>query len=340
MLKPTHVIFACDESGAKGYADQDESFPGEVGVFAGILMPQECAAQTIPFFRAVAQKYAGHSGKLHIADLDPATKESLRADVYEAIRKSQLPCFWYGIHVAGLHRWHLEGEGLRFSAREARRSRVKLGSPRANPVSLHVELFSGLYSRLIAFCEERGRQELHVEVRLDTVDNPIAKDFENAAKSLLGLDPKVKAYTGFDPVTNAVVKGELRSEISLPEELSINVTVRSLRLNRDTDPDGLVLAADVLANSLAHLFHTRRENELYRALNNPESVACHPLASQLDSFWNWGGGDLVGDALYAHPKNPDLFPEQAKPDSLWIKLKDMIKGICASIKSLARALRT
>jgi hypothetical protein len=36
----THVILACDESGAKGYADGDEQSPGEVGVFAGIMVPE------------------------------------------------------------------------------------------------------------------------------------------------------------------------------------------------------------------------------------------------------------------------------------------------------------
>jgi hypothetical protein len=30
----TKVFFYCDESGAKGYADKNEIFPGEVGVFA------------------------------------------------------------------------------------------------------------------------------------------------------------------------------------------------------------------------------------------------------------------------------------------------------------------
>lgn len=34
----TKIVLACDESGAKGFADRDESYPGEVGVFAGILV--------------------------------------------------------------------------------------------------------------------------------------------------------------------------------------------------------------------------------------------------------------------------------------------------------------
>lgn len=142
MSNPTHIIFACDESGAKGFADNDERLPGEVGVFAGILMPQEYVAQRLPPFQAVVQKYARQDGKLHIAELNPTEKEALRNDMYEAIRKSELPCFWYAIHVAGLHSWYLRSEDVHSQARKARRSQVKMGSARSNPASLHNELFS------------------------------------------------------------------------------------------------------------------------------------------------------------------------------------------------------
>jgi hypothetical protein len=33
------MVLACDESGAKGKADRDESYSAEVGVFAGTLVP-------------------------------------------------------------------------------------------------------------------------------------------------------------------------------------------------------------------------------------------------------------------------------------------------------------
>ena len=68
------------------------------------------------------------------------------------------------------------------------------------------------------------------------------------------------------------------------------------------DDDALVLAADVHANSLAYLFHNRPPEEHFGPLNRPEAVAAHPLALQLDSFHNWGNGDLVGDVLFQHPK--------------------------------------
>jgi hypothetical protein len=50
------MVLACDESGAKGYADRDEAFPGEVGVFAGILMPEEVSREKMPDFHGLVTK--------------------------------------------------------------------------------------------------------------------------------------------------------------------------------------------------------------------------------------------------------------------------------------------
>ena len=107
MTTTTNVVFGCDESGAKGYADQVEAYACEVGVFAGILVPQECEATARPECQAIYDRYKPTTGKLHIAELPPDQQEALRQDVYAAIRKLNLPCFWYAIHVDGLNDWYL-----------------------------------------------------------------------------------------------------------------------------------------------------------------------------------------------------------------------------------------
>ena len=63
------------------------------------------------------------------------------------------------------------------SARGGADPRIKRGSPREAPASMHVELFSGLYSHLVAFPFERGRQGVVIEVRTDQVDTPLVKQF-------------------------------------------------------------------------------------------------------------------------------------------------------------------
>lgn len=302
------VFFYCDESGAKGYGDQQESYPGEVGVFAGILVPEEMLGSVAPQFDAIAAKYKPASGKLHIADLPDGHKESLRQEVYEAVGQTVSPCFWYAIHVAGLHAEHkrvieLQQKVLE-QAREARGGeppRVKGGSRREEPASMHVELFAGLYAHLVAFLLERGRQEVDIEIRTDQVDSPIVQKFVQVAERLLREGPEVTRTSGFDTVTKEVVEGTITVEVKYPPGLKMPPLVRSLSIKPVSDKDGLVLAADVLANSLNHLFKNRSDAELYTPLNSPKAVANHSLAPHLDAFENWGGGDLVGDILYRHP---------------------------------------
>jgi hypothetical protein len=86
----THIILACDESGAKGYADREELFPGETGVFAGLMVPSDYVAQVAPSFDAVAAKYATREGKLHITDLSPEHQGALRDEMFAVHSFSQI----------------------------------------------------------------------------------------------------------------------------------------------------------------------------------------------------------------------------------------------------------
>lgn len=303
------VFFYCDESGAKGYADRDEAYPGEIGVFAGIMVPEECLATVKPAFDKVAERYRPASGKLHIADLTPEQQGAMRNDLFTLIKSTKLPCFWYSIHVAGLHAHHQLIINLHKQQREefiAERGdsecRIKGRSSREDPVSMHVQLFEGLYAHLLAFLLERERQEVDVEIRTDQVDTPLLKRFTDVAKELLDNDPHVAKTTGFDTIEKRVVTGSVTTVVKWPPELNFSPVVRSLSIDKVPDSDGLVLAADVLANSLYYLFKRRSADALYGPLNCKDAVAQHPLVAQFDTFFNWGGGDIIGDGMYRHPK--------------------------------------
>lgn len=305
----TKVFLYCDESGAKGYANQDETYPGEVGVFAGIMIPEECITTAKSTFDQLAARHMQISGKLHIADLSPEQQERLRNELFAEIRRNKFPCFWYAIHVSGLHAhhstqaafWKQSAEELRL-ARGENDPRVKKGSPREEPASMHVELFSGLYSHLVAFLVERGQVGVDIEIRTDQVDTPIMKRFEEVAADLLDNEPRVSTTSGFDTVEKKVLRGSVTSTVQWPPELDLSPVVKSLSIETVPHSDGLVLAADVLANSLNYLFKNRALDTLYSPLNCRDAVEHHPLAEHLDAYMTWGSGDLIGDGIYKHPK--------------------------------------
>ncbi|MDH0796450.1 MULTISPECIES: hypothetical protein [Pseudomonas] len=304
------VFFYCDESGAKGYADQKEAFPGEIGVFAGILVPEQLHADLSEKFDTIALQFKPAEGKLHIADLPDEQKGALRQALFDEIQAAGLPCFWYAIHVAGLNDYYTQQNELLRTSRaavEAQRispARVKTGSVREELPSMHVQLFAGLHAHIVAFLLERGLTNVDLEIRTDQVDSPLNKKFEEVATELLETDPQVIQTTGYDTLEKKVVHGQMTISVQYPAEMEIPPVIRSLSIKPIDDSDGLVLAADVLANSLHHHFKNRTEEELYSPLNEPEAVARHPLFEHLDAFYNWGTGDFIGDSLYRHPKAP------------------------------------
>lgn len=308
MTETSNIILACDESGAKGYADQQESYPGEVGVFAGILVPEEREYVARTAFQEIYDRYQPVSGKLHIAELEPAEQSNLRNDIYEKVRTLELPCLWYAIHVAGLNDWYLTQERFLEDTRERALEenptpRIRQGSPRNNIPSMHEELFVGLYTNLIAFLEERRCKRVSIELRTDRIDSPIVKNFEKGCKRVLEPYPQVHLVPGWDTVENEKVEAEIRFDVNWPDSLDLDIEIASLSIIPIRDGDCFTLAADVLANNLHYLFKNRPNSELYKALNEPSAIQDHPLANNLAAFYDWGTGDVIGDRLYSHPRS-------------------------------------
>jgi len=125
-------------------------------------------------------------------------------------------------------------------------------------------------------------------------------------RRLLSQDPLLSKVKGYNMVTKTPVEGTIEIRIDYPPEMQFASVVKGLTINTTGDGDGYVLAADVLANSLNHLFMHRDASELYGPLNRQEAIAKHPLADCLSSFGDWGTGDLLGDRLYSPTQQAGL----------------------------------
>ncbi|RYZ75716.1 MAG: hypothetical protein EOP04_32980, partial [Proteobacteria bacterium] len=296
-------VFICDESGAKGYSNQKESYAGEVGVFAGILIREEWEERVRAAFKSIYDKYKPSQGKLHIAELESDQQEALREEIFGTLKVLKLPCFWYAIHVEGFNGWYTFQSGQLMQARadaaalHKQPPRIKRGSPRDKPESLHETLFEGLYSHVLAYVMEQGNTKVEIEVQTDQIDAPIIKNFNVLAKNLLNTDPELTTSKGYDTVTEKTVTGSVSVHIYIPPELQIDLVIEKLSIATVGSEDELVLAADVLANSLNYMFKNRTGSELYAPLNCLEAVASHPLYAELNAFREWVEGD-IGDALY------------------------------------------
>ncbi|MDR2873046.1 MAG: hypothetical protein LBV45_11150 [Xanthomonadaceae bacterium] len=257
-----------------------------------------------PAFDQIATHYAPESGKLHITDLSREQQEAVRNELFTTIKDAGLLCFWYAIHVGGLHANHQMLVNLSKEFREkvlaigdGAGPRIKGGSPRDKPKSMHVELFSKLFNHLAVFLKLHGQQGVKVEVRIDQVDDIFVKNIKKSAKEFLSDSRDPIKLKGFDTVEKKKVSQDYEIKITRPPELSFSGIVSDLNIKFCND--GLVLAADVLANSLNHLFTNRTKDTLYTSLNCKDAIVGHPLAACLNVL---GESDLIDDVIYRHPK--------------------------------------
>lgn len=94
------VFLVIDESGAKGYSDKKESYPGEVGVMAGFLIPEKYILMVRNELEEIKANYFSDS-KIHITDLESEDQESLRSEIYDYFIKRNIICVFEAIYSEG-----------------------------------------------------------------------------------------------------------------------------------------------------------------------------------------------------------------------------------------------
>jgi hypothetical protein len=291
------IVIFCDESGAKGYADKSEKEPGEIGVFAGFPIQRADVERLADDFRNELEEFReGSSGKIHIADLAPENQEKLRRKVYAILLGREVPCFYEAVHVQGFHAAYKQAceLGEMLAANLGKRPKRRLP-----PQSLHVHLFLGFYGKILSFCWRLGITRMTVEVRIDRVDRPILQEFRSAARDLL-TGTKQYPVTHRDPITKKVTKGTATWKL---EGSPAPIDVHALIVRSDAKYPDLILAADVLANSLSYHLRNRAPEQNLGPLNTKESVSTHPLARLLQYGQSRSVYDFA-DGWFSHPQNP------------------------------------
>jgi hypothetical protein len=302
------VVVFCDESGAKGYADKPEKELGEVGVFAGFPVQRADVERLAYDFRKGLEEFReGSSGKIHIADLSPENQEKLRRKVYTILLGREVPCFYEAVHVQGFHAAYKQAceLGEMLAANLGKRPKRKLP-----PQSLHVHLFLGFYGKILSFCRRLGITRMTVEIRIDRVDGPILEEFRSAARDIL-TGTKKYPTKHYDPIAKKVTKGIATWKIESP---SAPIDVQACVIRSTAKYPDLILAADVLANSLSHDLRNRASDQKLGPLNIKKAVSTHPLARLLQS----GQSRLVydfADGWFSHPQNPTRKTPHSKSES-------------------------
>lgn len=254
------MVLIVDESGAKGYATNDEKYDGEVGVMAGYLYTEREVVDiermfsqfTLPFSKRI-------DGKFHVTDLEKSDQKKLRDDVFFAIRKSKLQWFYQAIYSKGFHQSEFK-EGR--------------GGLQDKKKSLHVELFEKMLMMSLCMAHSIGKNNLKLVVKTDNVDSGTLNKFKNIAEYIGHIftqdEHEIFRYVkNCDKYQKQIAHSSIKSD-SIPKFEAIVIEV-------ECDSSPLTVAADILANSVHYHLREKQKESLGLSLNNKKTLEAHPL---------------------------------------------------------------
>lgn len=299
------LYMICDESGAKGYADRNESFPGETGVFAGVMVPEDkfkdykegIEEAALPFFS---------DDKCHLASLSNEDMPKLREAVYACLDRLALDLVYEAVHVEGFNREFVRMQELEARGRELSSGRYKVGGE-IRPESLHEKLFEGLFCKALAYCIDKYGDDFELVIIPDRVDESIFKKFIKNSENFKGDLDYVRGIKSYDTQERKLVQGTLKFEFTVPEEYGFDeIENAEFEIQKDSEGGCLTLPADILSNHICYLFHSREGDDIGKPLNNTDSVVGHLLAHRFCGLANPNGYPWFPDWCYAYPKDSDF----------------------------------
>lgn len=301
------IVLILDESGAKGYSNNAESVPGELGVMAGYLISYEQFDSIKNDLDAIRANYLVE-GKVHITDLDPEQQKSLRCSIFELFIKAQIPWIYEATYVQGFYEHAEYMEEIHQDAKQSRKSNIKVSGNKKYEL-LHAELFLGIFGKALALCEDSGLSDFDVEIITDRTDTEILRKFEQSADDILNFGQKrAHKVTGYDPDKKQVVEGIFTIQMvdvegKLGDYSGITYSIRC-------EDNSLTLAADVLVNSVYYHLKQFQKTHVGIPLNKTEAISGHPLQSLVYGTHDDPESNYIPDAMYMHPEEKINYPKK------------------------------
>jgi len=292
------VYLICDESGAKGYSDKQENYPGEIGVMAGFIVSLKKIDKIRCDLNVIKNKITV-SGKLHITDLSPSEQNNLRDHVFDYIIKNNIPCVYEAIHSQGFYGHSKSLVNLKDEIITHKKSKIST-STHHNKSLLHQQLFQGIFGKATAFSLEYVGNEIGIFVITDKSEETVNNKFIVAANSFLDLGlASRKEVQGFDHQQKKIVEGEIHIHYTDPSGIIDDLSNFSFSLQ--SEDSCLTLAADIIANSLHYHFRERAKKSIGKSLNTATAIRGHPLEKYMYGIWGTSKLSYYADAVFKHP---------------------------------------
>ena len=233
--------------GRRGTPRCPRTCAGEIGIFGGYFLLEEQVAQVRQDFDAICAPFRRPDGKLHVAELGPIAQQ-LREQVFAYLGQRNIACVYEAIHAQGYHVEYL---------------RRKDRDPHTRP--LHAELMLGLFTKALAYREEKGLTDRQIKVLTDRIDRPVVAGFNKAIREFLGVSSMKETVTRYLPDTKTLQKLEVTWDVKyeFPKDWDFQlIEAGDYAIEIDITNGSLTAAADVVVGSLRYFFESRQGRRL------------------------------------------------------------------------------
>lgn len=287
------VYLICDESKSKGFSDNDETFEGEFGVFAGYLLDNENFGKIEFESQKIHSKYSQSDKKIHITDLEKSKMEELRNDVFNLLSENKINCVFEAISVKGYKRSH---DAMIETEKEFAADLIHKYSFSKNNKSerLHSDLFEGIFSKAIAYFIDKLNDKFSMTIITDMIDEPVRKEFEQKAKEFLTPFPSTiteKRYNKIEKKPESIKTTFKTNEIESDDFSKIEFEIVS-------EDNSLTLIADVLANSLSYYILQEVILNADINLNSKNAINKYPIKQLFYGLSSDTNINIVSDEIF------------------------------------------
>lgn len=291
------MIVICDESGAKGYSNQKEKYPGEFGLFAGYVLKSDSQLEKIEselsnIFNEIEWP---ENQKKHLSNLNSELAEKIRCNVFKIFKENEIICMYSAIYVDGFYSSNNEIKETKNKIKELVTSNIEV-TKHYEEESLHVALFQNLFLKIISLYEER-KEDKNLLIILDNVDNWVKRQLNSAKREVLEIsnEQTIKVVGSDKKDRSKIYTGKIEIKPKIPEEYKIKINPDKIKLEKNIRPS-LIFAADVLSNSLYNCFSDLNKSIPGISLNSFDKLEIHGY----DYFYLINDSYL--DMLYKRPE--------------------------------------
>lgn len=277
-------LILCDESGELGYSDREKSSNGFCVV--SMVAIHKCILKDfLNDLRFLLEKFNSddtYKNKLHIREVEHNKKEAVREDIFNLIRKYEVPIFYHAVKnkmfFDDFNNQKINFDNASLIHKSQPIKKVTLSENNLNQFK-KLSQAEAFYIAYLNFCTTlitMTNSNYTATIKTDNVDQKILDEYKRKIELVHGKERKPLTINGF----NHEIKRRINTSISAKTSYQHPLDNYRFESSADIEVDTyqITIVADIITNSIRHYLEKHIKNNGFElSLNIENSIKEHPL---------------------------------------------------------------